>query len=607
MGQGRPRKELGVPVPKLTSGDETSVGDHPQKGGAMVGTGTAKVIKSLFSLVLYLVLFLAPFYFLPPILPGFLFYKDIALVAVSLLLIFLLALRLALNKEFEFDNLAPKPLNLSLLIAAIIWGLSIFFSPARVVSLATWNTWAYLAFLIILFIQVNHIKIFRPKLAKSLLGVSVMAVVITWLLVVSPVYGRISWVQEGRLLKPQFLGLVETWIVSVDAVKNRPFLGIGPGLYSTAFQLYKPMRLNFTNNWNLIFEQTAWPLFNTLATQGLLGFSILLLIITQALRWVLSKEAIELDDRRVLKLTESWGRVAALTLLALVAIAGFTFGRRVYAQMTYQKALQSIIDNQAQPAYDGLRSAINLFPDNDLYHRSFGALNITLAGNISRAEGISDNDRQLVLQLVEQAIREGRIVSELINPWNSINWQVRASIYQQLIGVIDQTQDWALNARLQAVYLDPNQPLLRVDLGGLYYFLGTQEFLRTKVNDQEQQLYSDLQKERFIELAADQFRIAANLKPDWPNAHYNLANTYQRLGKKDLAQLEYQNTLDTLPADSPDRAQVEQEMGKVTPTPSPNPLQQVEFSQEEEQQFNLNPTLIPTPFNEPSPTPSPTP
>ncbi len=58
------------------------------------------------------------------------------------------------------------------------------------------------------------------------------------------------------------------------------------------------------------------------------------------------------------------------------------------------------------------------------------------------------------------------------------------------------------------------------------------------------------------ETAALLFRQAINLKPDWNNAHYNLAVLYAKTGNYNFAIVEFLKTLSYTPSDSPDYAQV---------------------------------------------------
>jgi len=86
------------------------------------------------------------------------------------------------------------------------------------------------------------------------------------------------------------------------------------------------------------------------------------------------------------------------------------------------------------------------------------------------------------------------------------NWQTLAGVYRQIVNVAENAPVWAVSAYQQSIVLDPRNPLLRLDLGGIYYLF-----------------------ENFDE-AQKLFEQAVSLKPDWANAHYNLAWTYYKKG-----------------------------------------------------------------------------
>ena len=70
--------------------------------------------------------------------------------------------------------------------------------------------------------------------------------------------------------------------------------------------------------------------------------------------------------------------------------------------------------------------------------------------------------------LLQQAVREGKSAVSL-DGLNANYWTNLATIYRDLIGVVDGAPDWSLSAYQQAVALDPTNPSLRLDMGGLLY------------------------------------------------------------------------------------------------------------------------------------------
>ncbi len=93
-----------------------------------------------------------------------------------------------------------------------------------------------------------------------------------------------------------------------------------------------------------------------------------------------------------------------------------------------------------------------------------------------------------------------------MNPQKVTNWQNLASVYRQIINVAENAPVWAISTYQQAIIRDPRNPALRLDLGGIFYLF---------------QNYAEAQR---------LFEQAVSLKPDWSNAHYNLAWAYYQQG-----------------------------------------------------------------------------
>lgn len=73
-------------------------------------------------------------------------------------------------------------------------------------------------------------------------------------------------------------GLSTSWQIASEIVKEKPLLGVGPGLYSEAFAIYKPFSFNNDANWNTVFQNASSVIFHLLTLVGLSGLLSLLLI-----------------------------------------------------------------------------------------------------------------------------------------------------------------------------------------------------------------------------------------------------------------------------------------------------------------------------------------
>ena len=140
--------------------------------------------------------------------------------------------------------------------------------------------------------------------------------------------------------------------------------------------------------------------------------------------------------------------------------------------------------------------------------------------------------------MIQQAIREARAAT-VINGSDSQNWQVLAQIYQNLIGVAEDADQWTVSAYTQAIQTDPTNPVLRVTLGGIFYN-----------NKQYRQ-------------AASLFQQAIDLKADYANAYYNIANTLVQLEDYLNAKAAYQQTLLLIEPDSESYITASKELEQV--------------------------------------------
>jgi len=236
---------------------------------------------------------------------------------------------------------------------------------------------------------------------------------------------------------------------------------------------------------------------------------------------------------------------------------------------------------------------------------------LALAQSLSNQEEISDQDRNNIQVLIQQAIREAKIAANL-NPQRSTNWNNLANIYRNLINIADGAGDWTFNSLQQAIIFEPANPLLRIDLGSLFYSFG------------------------LFDEAIDEFQRAVNLKPDHANAYYNLAFAYQAKEDWPRQALALQNVLQLVEPGSADYEKAQQEleeaMAKIPqpeepavtseeieelqePEPLPSPMEPpIELPEESGPEITPRPEDRPEddglldhdqPLAEPSPTPMP--
>jgi len=178
-------------------------------------------------------------------------------------------------------------------------------------------------------------------------------------------------------------------------------------------------------------------------------------------------------------------------------------------------------------------------PLSDLYRSNYAQANLALANVLSQKQNLTDSEKSDVQALVSQAIREVRVLTEVISPLNPDSWEIRADIYKSLNAVAEDAKSWSISAYNNAIMLDPYNPRLRVNLGGMYF------------------MSKDYQN------ALASFASAVNLKNDYANAHYNLAQAYKELKDLNNTAIELEIVQRLIPQDSEDYKRVEEELKPI--------------------------------------------
>jgi len=108
-----------------------------------------------------------------------------------------------------------------------------------------------------------------------------------------------------------------------------------------------------------------------------------------------------------------------------------------------------------------------------------------------------------------------------INPKNVANWSARGSVYQNLIGMVGGTKEWAIESYKKALELEPTNPFFPTQTG--IVFLREASLLTADGEKEEQN--------KILAQAEDQFSRAIEMKSDYAPAHFQLAMVYQAQGR----------------------------------------------------------------------------
>ncbi|HVA96100.1 MAG TPA: O-antigen ligase family protein [Candidatus Acidoferrales bacterium] len=440
----------------------------------------------------------------------------------------------------------------------------------------------------------------KPHEVKKTLPLFLLPVVVIGLVLLFsyvPFSGNALQQYESNFPKEIQLPFVMSWKVSVSAFRDAPFFGTGPASYLFNFTTYKPIEFNTTPFWNFSFDTAYNEFLQVLGTLGIFGFLALFLFCLVVLvnSWrnlaVDTQDAHQDNTHILLPAMAMSGllslilfgihamtlvsMVVTLFILAILMMSQKSIRERVtelklgikastadnnqfdlfpiivfivfvivavpvlYKTVTiaaadyYHRQALVTANTNGSLTYQYLQKAEALNPEVDLYRVDMAQTNFALANAIAakavpakNGQGVtlSTQDRQTIQTLLAQAINEGQ-ASIALSPRSARNWEVLASIYQNISGVAQNALAFSLSAYGRAIQLDPLNPTLRLNVGGIYY-LAKSYSLATR-------FYTD----------------AANLKPDYANAYYNLAIAYRDSGDLQDALIVANQTVTLLQSD----------------------------------------------------------
>jgi cytochrome c-type biogenesis protein CcmH/NrfG len=455
-----------------------------------------------------------------------------------------------------------------------------------------------------------------------------------WWLAVSGLAGLVGlaitlWtILPNKPASPLLLPLSASWTIAIDTLRTprTALVGFGPENYSVAYQLFKPTWINNQPWWQLQFSQASNTPLTLLPTVGLLGLaSWLSLAILTTLHWLKTRKNSKAPQIGALVAISFWmqflfpGNLWTLTLQAIclaawiaqerdhqaylhffswslsqqapikkdqaktfglilaglgfIGLAGLSYGlaRSFQSNYAFYQSMAAAQKNDIVGMYMAQQQAINLNPYVQSYRREYALTNLLVAQALSNKTETTDEEKQRVVALLQQSIREGRAATAL-SPNNSQNWLVLGRIYRELIGSIDDAPEFAVSAYVQAVTNEPTNPNHYLELAGIFY------------------------GEKNYSQAGNLAQQAINLKPDLANAYYNLAINLKELQQYEAAKSAYQQTLAKLPSDSEAYIKASKELQEID-----------EILKKAAVAAPKQPTTpVASPVASPSPTPAPT-
>ncbi len=246
----------------------------------------------------------------------------------------------------------------------------------------------------------------------------------------------------------------------------------------------------------------------------------------------------------------------------------FVQGQRYAGEIAYAQAIQADrADADVDQIIVKLNSAVNLNQQNDVYLRNLALVLLAKADRLiteplglTQEEDESDEDfqsRQRVeaesrlrtaSALTAEAVNVAKRATE-INPVNVANWSVLASVYENLIGVTDGAEDWALQSYEKAVEREPNNPSPHTKIGDIYMIQANNAAQGLQTEDEAVREDAQAQVDELLGKAVDSFNKAIELKPDYGPAHFSLSMALDRQGKLEEAIQKMETVIQLNPKD----------------------------------------------------------
>jgi len=400
--------------------------------------------------------------------------------------------------------------------------------------------------------------------------------------------------KPSTVLLPSFKA---SWSIALDSIREprTALIGVGTASYSNAYLRFKPLWVNATSNWNIQFSQAANAPLYLLTIGGFIGLFTWLFLLarmygaqkyTQAsnkpvlfaalvcgvlqlflptnvivtfLQFVFLAAYLAGESERhtmfklkapSLSLITEGGQspqaskaVAPIYIIALLFAAGFGtllffVGKAYAAELAIHQGTLAAQRNDGIAVYEQHQRAVTINPYVDSFRRQYALTNMLIAAALSNKTDATEAEQAQVGELLQQAVREARAATAL-DPNDSQNWAVLSQIYQNMIGIADQAEEFTVQSYLTAIESDPTNPALRITLGGIF-----------------------LSQEQFAQ-AATLFQQAVEIKPDFANAHYNLATALIRLNQLEQARASYQQVLALLDPSSEDYVTITTELEQL--------------------------------------------
>jgi len=377
-----------------------------------------------------------------------------------------------------------------------------------------------------------------------------------------------------------FLTHQASFDIAFKALKDSPVIGSGPGTFINNFSKLKDISFNDSSLWSMRFDWASSKALTIMGTVGilgilsflaligffifygirflftaayqkeeegqelfsLLGLGIFISFLTLTIGFFLFKSNLSLDFVYFLLMgcfvsllypAKKEVILKPSSLITLVITFGFTMififglgvlileGQRYASAISYLEGMKTWQEGKTAETLKYLETAVRISPKADIYWREISQVYLRAMSETAVRTDLSQAEITRQVQLyINSAVNSAKAATET-NPKEVVNWSSRGLIYQNLIGIVGGTKDWAVSAYDEALKLEPANPFFPTQAG-------------ISILSEVSRLAQDQTEERtkLLAEAEEKFNKAIGLKADYAAAHFQLAIVYQAQGKQ---------------------------------------------------------------------------
>lgn len=497
--------------------------------------------------------------------------NGLALFYSSILLICLASLATERGKT----SLFPKKINLAFLIVSLIFIFNLIIINYRFAWVVVLLGSVFLLGLKFTLDQPGRLILNK----RTVLMLSIIVFSILMILIRTPLFKSVAMPIEISPSASATINISKS--VMKEGVKSM-LLGSGPATFGIDFGRYKDQSINTTPFWSLRFNQGFSYILTILATNGILGFlafvSFLGLLLFTFLKFILEKRneniftipifvgilasilnliiyranfslimilfflsglffTVSGSSEKKIEFKTPWpsfiSSMAILFLISLSVFFGYFIEERTRAALYFKKGVELLSQGDISSSLVKFEKAASIDSNNDRYFRNLAQVRLTeIQNTVSQAASSKDPNLQVKFQNQVSAALAVAQQAVQLNPLDSQNWRVLASIYENIIPFIQGSERFAFDAYNKTAEYDPKNPSIYTSLGRAeLIFADRLGFLASQSGQTKENIQALKQAQKTVyEQAISAFAKAIELKPDLTDAHFLLAQTYIRQG-----------------------------------------------------------------------------